>query len=76
MKNTVFVGPNNETICGLKLMMNQITQWCDYIEELMKITNINPNNNSKSLDSLNQSILPFQICDISLPQYQTGSVYF
>ena len=25
---------------------------------------------------MNQSIFPFKICDISLPQYQTGSVYF
>ena len=32
MKNTLFGGPKNETIHGLKLMLNQITQWCDYIE--------------------------------------------
>ena len=37
MKNTIFVGPNNETIFGLKIMLTQRTQWCDYIEEVMKI---------------------------------------
>ena len=42
----------------------------------MNITNVNPNINFESSDSLNQSIFPFRICDISLPQYQTGSVYF
>ena len=42
----------------------------------MKITNVNPNNNSESSASLNQSRFPFQICDISLPQDQTGSIYF
>ena len=42
----------------------------------MKITNVNPNNNSEYSASLNQSRSPFQICDISLPQDQTGSFYF
>ena len=73
---SIFFGPKNETIRGLKILLNQRTQWCDYIEEVMKVTNVNPNNNSKSLASLNQSSFPFRICDISLPQDQTGSVYF
>ena len=76
MKNTIFVGPKNETISGLKNMLTQRTQWCNYIEELMRITNFNPNNNSESLASLNWSSFPFRICDISLTQDQTGSVYF
>ena len=76
MKNAIFVGPNDETIRGLKLLLNQINQWCGYIEELMKIKNVNPRNNSESSASLNQSIFPFRICDISLPQDQTGSVFF
>ena len=76
MKNTIFFSPNNETICGLKLLLNHRTQWCDYIEEVTKITNVNTNNNSESSASLNQSSLIFRICDISLPQDQTGSVYF
>ena len=57
-------------------MLNKATQCCDYIEELMKITNVNPNNNSESSASLNQSNIPFLICDISLPQDKAGSVYF
>ena len=76
MKNTIFVGPKNETIHGLKLLLNQKTQWCDYIEEVMNITNINPNNNSESLAYSNQPSFPCQICDILLPQDKTGSVYF
>ena len=43
MKNTFFWGPKNEKNCGLKLLLNQITQCCDYIEEVMNITNVNPN---------------------------------
>ena len=76
MKNTIFVDPNNATIFGLKLLFNQRTQWCDYIEEVTKITNVDPNNDSKSSTSLNQSRFPFQCFGISLPQDQTGYVYF
>ena len=42
----------------------------------MKIINVKPNKNYESLASLEQSIFPFIICDISLPQDQTGYVYF
>ena len=76
MKSTNFVSPKNETICGLKLLLNKRTQWCDYIEEVMKITNVNIDNDSEYSASLNQSRFPFRICDILLPQDQTGSVYF
>ena len=41
-----FVGPKNKKIYRLKILFNQRTHWCDYIEEVMKITNVNPNNNS------------------------------
>ena len=41
----------------------------------MKITNVKPNNHYESAASLNQSSFPFRICDISLTQDQTGSVY-
>ena len=64
MKNNIFVGPNNETSFGLKLLLNQRTQWYDYIKEVIKITNVNPNNNYESSASLNQSRIPFRICDI------------
>ena len=76
MKNNIFVGPKNETIHGLKILLTQITQWCDYIEVVMNTKNVKPNKNSESSASLNQSIFPFLICDISLPQYQTGPVQF
>eukprot|EP00957_Ditylum_brightwellii_P171511 13057142-Ditylum_brightwellii.AAC.1 len=40
MKNTVFVGPKNDTIHALKQLLTQQIQWCDYIEEVMRITAI------------------------------------
>ena len=60
----------------MKLLLNQRTQCCDYIEEVINIKNINPNNYSGSSDYLIKSSISFQICDISLPQDQTGSIYF
>ena len=76
IKNTIFFVQKNETILGLKLLLNQRTQWFDYIKEVMKTINVNPNKNSESSASLNQFSFPFRVCDISLPQDQTGSVYF
>ena len=76
IKNTIFVGPKNETICGFKRLLKQRTQCCDYIAELIKTTDVNPDKNSDSLASLNQSRFPFQIGDISLTQDQTGSISF
>ena len=76
MKNTIFVDPRNEKNIQLKLLLNKINRQCGYMKELMKITNVKPSKNSEYSDSLNQSIFPSQICDISLPQDQTGSVYF
>ena len=60
----------------MKLLLNQITQWCDYIEEVTNVIFLNPNKNFESLASLNQSSFPFRFCDIPLPQDQTGSIYF
>ena len=62
--------------CGSKLLLNQITQRCDYIEEVVKTTNVNPNKHSEYSASLNQFSFPFLIYDISLSQYQTGSIYY
>ena len=42
----------------------------------MKKKNVNPDNNSESSASFNQSRFAFLICDISLLQDQTGSVFF
>ena len=61
MKNIIFVGSNIEIFCGFKLLLNQRTQWCDYIEEVMKIKIFNPNNYFESSASLNQSRFPFRI---------------
>ena len=64
IKNNIFVGTKNVTIRGLTLLLNQRTHLCEYTEEIMNITNVNPNNNSESSPSLNQYSFPFRIFDI------------
>ena len=65
MKNTIFVGPKNKTICRLKIPLTQKTQWCEYIEEVIHITNVKPDNNTEPLASLNKYRFPCQSNDIS-----------
>ena len=60
MKNTIFVGQKNEKTRELKVLLNQITQWCDYIEEVTKIKNVKPNDSSESSSSLNKSRFHFE----------------
>ena len=78
MKNTIFVGPKTETIHALKHLLTQRTQWSDYIGEVMKITTISSpqEEDHSSTSTMNQTTFPFRLCDIALPQDQTGCVYF
>jgi hypothetical protein len=80
MKNTIFVGQKHETVHALKRLLAQHTQWCDYFEDVMKIITMTSQDrqdvSSSSTSTMNQSTFPFQLCDISLPQDQTGYVFF
>ena len=80
MQNTTFVGPKNNTIHALKRLLTQRTQWCDYFEEITRITTIAPSDyqegqSTPSTSTMNQSTYPFRISDIALPQDQTGCGY-
>lgn len=76
MENTIFVGPKTETIKALKNLLVQRTQWCDYISEIMSIVTLDQNNGGRQTQTLHHNDFPFRISDISLPQDQTGAVYF
>ena len=81
IKNTIFIGSKRDTILGLKELLLKMTQWSDYIEQVMELATIYPqttadgtfNNNTTTL--MDQGNFPFRMCDISLPQDQTGVVY-
>ena len=83
MKNIIFIGSKSETIHALKHLLMQRTQWCDYIDKVIKNTSITPSDSQgedestfSSTSRMNQSAYPFQISDIALPQDQTGCVFF
>ncbi len=73
-KNTIFVGDKNETIESLIELIRQRGQWTDYMEEVMDIiSGVEAENRNQSM---NMNSFPFRICDIELPQCNTGFVYF
>jgi hypothetical protein len=80
MKNTIFVGQKQETIRALKRLLTHRSQWSEYIDKVLDITTIhNESNTGEEVTSnltLDQTNFPFRICDTSLPQDQTGYVYF
>ena len=81
-KNLIFVGSKNETINALVEVIQMKSQWTDYMEEvlnLITIRNGNTNDNEQAESprhrQLTQSHYPFRICDVVLPQCNTGFVY-
>ena len=56
------------------------SQWTDYMEEVLKLITLHPQNNNENQPQrqrqLSQLHYPFRICDLPLPQCNTGFVYF
>ena len=78
-RNSIFVGPKNETLNALIELLMKKTQWSDYIEEVLSLVTINNSETFQQLErrnsSMNQNAFPFQICDITLPVVSSGYVY-
>ena len=80
-KNLIFVGSKNETINALVELIQMKSQWTDYMEEVLSLITIrNENINDNEAENprhrqLTQSHYPFRICDVVLPQCNTGFVY-
>jgi hypothetical protein len=60
MKNTIFVGPKSDTIHALKRLLTQQTQWCDYIDEVVKIMSITQSDSQGEDESTLPSTSTFQ----------------
>ena len=82
-KDTICVGQKNETLNVLRQLLMQNTQWTDFMEAVLDIITIN-NDSSTEYNKSNQQqsrtmtlqTFPYRICDVNLPQCQTGFVYF
>ena len=85
-KNSIFVGPKNDTLDALTQLLLKKTQWTDYIEDVLDFVTINKNqgageditgghNANRIGRALNQNSYPFRICDLQLPIVSSGYVY-
>ena len=75
--NTIFVGDKNDTLRALKDLLTRKTQWTDFMEEVLCLITINKTNDNqvKTPRSFTQQTFPYRVCDVSLPQCNTGYVY-
>jgi predicted GIY-YIG superfamily endonuclease len=75
--NSIFVGNRNDTLNAFRSLIVKKTQWTDYIEEVLGLITIDHNRNpeSNTNHTMSPSSFPFRVCDMPLPQCNTGFVY-
>lgn len=76
-KNSIFIGPKNDTLDALTQLLLKKTQWTDYIENVLEIVAINRIENNNISDESNEQVLHhntclFRICDSQLPAVSSG----
>lgn len=84
-KNSIFVGPINDTLNAFLELLMKKNQWSDYIEEVLSLVTINDSSDETLQqelqlqqhrnNSMDQNAFPFRICDITLPVVSSGYVY-
>ena len=78
-KDTIFVGDKNDTLAALKHLLLRKTQWTDYMEDVLQLITVGSDVETQPTGQRNrvmtQSSFPYRICDVSLPQCNTGYVY-
>ena len=79
-KNTIFVGNQDETINALARLIRQKNQYTDYMESILDLVTVNRSSDEderRNVQSIHQPTnFPFRICDLPLPNCNTGFVYF
>ena len=75
-RNTIFVGDKYSTIYVLTSLIKLKNQWTDYMESVVQLVSFNSKSERVSIFFNQEHSFTFQICDISLPECQTGFVYF
>ena len=78
-KDTIFVGNKNDVLNSMKILLTRRTQWTDLMDDVLRVITVNYSFNSieSGMDShiLTQDTNPFCICDVCLPECNTGYVY-
>ena len=73
-KDSIFVGPKNETLQAFRDLLTKKTQWSDYIENVLDLVTVNTTSEYRPR-VMTQTTFPYRICDVSLPQCNSGYVY-
>ncbi|HIB92148.1 TPA: GIY-YIG nuclease family protein, partial [Candidatus Poribacteria bacterium] len=71
----IFVGDKMDTINALSSLIQTSNQWTHYMENVLEIGSINRDPGNSLLSVFNHQDFPFRICDIIVPQCNTGFVY-
>ena len=75
-KDTIFVGNKQSTIKALRMLIQLKNQWTDYMESVLRVVSIDSNCRDRLSTPLYQAREhPFRVCDIPLPDCNTGFVY-
>ena len=75
-RNTIFVGDKNSTIDALTSLIQLKNKWTDRMDSVLQIFSVNRKSERESIFFNQEHSFTFQIRDISLPECQTGFVYF
>ena len=70
-----FVGDKMETINALSSLIRTSNQWMNYMENILEMGCINRESVNTQVSVFNHQECPFRICDMSVPQCNTGFVY-
>ena len=73
-KDLIFVGDTESTINALVSLIKATTQWTNYMEKVLDLLTGNQSD-SDSIPLFSMTSHPFRMCDIPLPDCNTGFVY-
>lgn len=73
-KKTIFVGDKTETLRAFRSLLLKRTQWTDFMEHILSVITINSLRH-EIVQYATPEHYPFQVCDMELPQCNTGFVY-
>ena len=75
-RSAIFIGDKTSTINSLTSLIQLKNQWTYYMEYVLQLVSVNSGSERGSVVLKQENSFPFLICDISLPDCQTGFVYF
>ena len=71
----IFVGDKTETIKALSSLIRTSNQWMNYMENILEIGSMNRESGNSKISIFNHQDFPFRLCDIVVPNCNTGFVY-